>query len=104
MFHGSKAHLPGIPGIFHIKGFGKIQRNHQGTAGSFHKLKTLISIAPVLENELHPELVANTVRPLNIKHVRGLKRSEERRVGNECVSTCRSRWSPYRYTKKRKKQ
>src|SRR3546814_14996416 len=21
--------------------------------------------------------------------------SEERRVGNECVSTCRSRWSPY---------
>src|SRR3546814_11596706 len=25
---------------------------------------------------------------------RGL-RSEERRVGKECVSTCRSRWSPY---------
>src|SRR3546814_18105941 len=22
-------------------------------------------------------------------------RSEERRVGTECVSTCRSRWSPY---------
>src|SRR3546814_3030957 len=22
-------------------------------------------------------------------------RSEERRVGNECVSTCRSRWSPH---------
>src|SRR3546814_10113223 len=22
-------------------------------------------------------------------------RSEERRVGEECVSTCRSRWSPY---------
>src|SRR3546814_17880146 len=28
---------------------------------------------------------------------RGLSRarSEERRVGKECVSTCRSRWSPY---------
>src|SRR3546814_3664748 len=25
----------------------------------------------------------------------GAGRSEERRVGNECVSTCRSRWSPY---------
>src|SRR3546814_12173143 len=25
----------------------------------------------------------------------GLTRSEERRVGKECVSTCRSRWSPY---------
>src|SRR3546814_14213301 len=24
-----------------------------------------------------------------------LERSEERRVGKECVSTCRSRWSPY---------
>src|SRR3546814_8631292 len=23
------------------------------------------------------------------------KRSEERRVGKECASTCRSRWSPY---------
>src|SRR3546814_3871818 len=24
-----------------------------------------------------------------------IKRSEERRVGKECVSTCRSRWSPH---------
>src|SRR3546814_1671281 len=24
-----------------------------------------------------------------------MQRSEERRVGKECVSTCRSRWSPY---------
>src|SRR3546814_4987263 len=24
-----------------------------------------------------------------------INRSEERRVGKECVSTCRSRWSPY---------
>src|SRR3546814_15368304 len=28
-------------------------------------------------------------------------RSEERRVGKECVSTCRSRWSPYHYNKKK---
>src|SRR3546814_20590146 len=27
-------------------------------------------------------------------------RSEERRVGQECVSTCRSRWSPYNYKQK----
>src|SRR3546814_19468702 len=26
-------------------------------------------------------------------------RSEARRVGKECVSTCRSRWSPYHYKK-----
>src|SRR3546814_12575723 len=28
-----------------------------------------------------------------------IARSEERRVGKECVSTCRSRWSPYHYKK-----
>src|SRR3546814_14197196 len=28
------------------------------------------------------------------------RRSEERRVGEECVSTCRSRWSPFHYKKK----
>src|SRR3546814_19355555 len=27
------------------------------------------------------------------------RRSEARRVGTECVSTCRSRWSPYHYKK-----
>src|SRR3546814_13465134 len=30
-------------------------------------------------------------------------RSEERRVGKECVSTCRSRWSPYHYKKNKKR-
>src|SRR3546814_14051945 len=33
---------------------------------------------------------------------RFLDRSEERRVGKECVSTCRSRWSPYHKIKKHK--
>src|SRR3546814_21188090 len=31
-------------------------------------------------------------------------RSEERRVGKECVSTCRSRWSPYHETNTQKRQ
>src|SRR3546814_11792091 len=30
-----------------------------------------------------------------LRSVRKHLRSEERRVGKECVSTCRSRWSPY---------
>src|SRR3546814_18472166 len=34
-----------------------------------------------------------TSPPLTL--LRLLVRSEERRVGKECVSTCRSRWSPY---------
>src|SRR3546814_18394150 len=33
-----------------------------------------------------------------------LARSEERRVGKECVSTCRSRVSPYHSKKKRSKR
>src|SRR3546814_6422359 len=42
--------------------------------------------------------VANAVaKELNIDTVFAevLPRSEERRIGKECVSTCRSRWSPY---------
>src|SRR3546814_19914798 len=34
---------------------------------------------------------------------RNFIRSEERRVGKECVSTCRSRWSPYHKQTKRNK-
>src|SRR3546814_17468117 len=30
-----------------------------------------------------------------LKRLPAEERSEERRVGNECVSTCRSRWAPY---------
>src|SRR3546814_20827028 len=33
---------------------------------------------------------SNDAMAMNIRN-----RSEERRVGKECVSTCRSRWSPY---------
>src|SRR3546814_2119443 len=33
--------------------------------------------------------------PFIVINVQRLRRSEERRVGKECVSTCRSRWSPY---------
>src|SRR3546814_15270640 len=39
-----------------------------------------------------------TLNSVNVpakKGVSHLFRSEERRVGKECVSTCRSRWSPY---------
>src|SRR3546814_16151777 len=35
------------------------------------------------------------------QHIAALLRSEERRVGKECVSTCRSRWSTYHYKKKK---
>src|SRR3546814_13178288 len=41
--------------------------------------------------------LAGVFVPLTLKKfgVDPALRSEERRVGKECVSTCRSRWSPY---------
>src|SRR3546814_12586046 len=50
------------------------------------------------------ELTFGRLRPIHVNGVifgafstlfLGLRRSEERRVGKECVSTCRSRWSQY---------
>src|SRR3546814_16455947 len=38
--------------------------------------------------------------PTRIEKFTVNRRSEERRVGKECVSTCRSRWSPYNKKKK----
>src|SRR3546814_2592341 len=35
------------------------------------------------------------IEPLPVERPPIRRRSEERRVGKECVSTCRSRWSPY---------
>src|SRR3546814_13145978 len=45
------------------------------------------------QSELQAALVSQDEKRLTV-------RSEERRVGKECVSTCRSRWSPYHYKKK----
>src|SRR3546814_12831575 len=40
------------------------------------------------------ELTVDTLINLMIFGIHGKARSEERRVGKECVSTCRYRWSP----------
>src|SRR3546814_12061151 len=44
----------------------------------------------------HPHAMCLLLRFIPPHHgAVGSARSEERRVGKECVSTCRSRWSPY---------
>src|SRR3546814_1423726 len=49
---------------------------------------------------LHAKPCAQEINAHRTRPVRKLQfRSEERRVGKECVSTCRSRWSPYHYKK-----
>src|SRR3546814_12748776 len=47
-------------------------------------------------------LVIDLARPMTLADASA--RSEERRVGKECVSTCRSRWSPYNEKKKTKQK
>src|SRR3546814_15542784 len=54
-----------------------------GTAGYF---------APSADGSRPGILYVNT---RNMRNLPIYERSEERRVGKECVSTCRSRWSPY---------
>src|SRR3546814_5803503 len=49
------------------------------------------TIARVLSAERHPQ--ADKLQVLRVDAGDG-QRSEERRVGKECGSTCRSRWSP----------
>src|SRR3546814_20333441 len=60
--------------------------------------------------ELHRGMLVDAVKPLvdpvqalvhgaERERVIGPFRSDERRVGQECVSTCRSRWSPYHLQK-----
>src|SRR3546814_5229038 len=40
-------------------------------------------------------LLGHTLEVARASGLSARLRSEERRVGKECVSTCRSRWSPY---------
>src|SRR3546814_1140085 len=69
--------------------------------------REVVDLLPlVLAHVGHPEVairaiereaprVAHAVEPGLSGGAGAVGRSEERRVGKECVSTCRSRWSPY---------
>src|SRR3546814_12429209 len=56
-------------------------------------------LRPVQEREGH--VVEDDLVAMGLAHV---ARSEERRVGKECVNTGSSRWSPYHSKKKTKNQ
>src|SRR3546814_19385385 len=82
---GNKAHQGGVDAAYLLID----PATHQLEAGLWEKgaLKTYASPgAPIAKPADVQTLLANAERP---------SRSEERRVGKECVSTCRFRWSPY---------
>src|SRR3546814_16430395 len=67
-----------------------------GGAVSDAKLQTFISAATEVQtiSEKWQGKAASSASPEEGEEVRRQARSEERRVGKECVSTSRSRWSP----------
>src|SRR3546814_15923325 len=76
------SHRPGIPASYE-RSFVEVAADavyERAEAGRRHHVQRP---GP---REVHHDLFNETARA---------RRSEERRVGKECVSTCRSRWSPY---------
>src|SRR3546814_17875188 len=58
-----------------------------------------VSIKSVVSRLLDAPSRLNLVWKAIIPGMSVIMRSEERRVGKECVSTCSSRWAPYHYKK-----
>src|SRR3546814_12312814 len=58
------------------------------------RVHTLLAVQNALEDGGIKFLAATGANGEGLR-IRDLERSEERRVGKECVSTCRSRGSPY---------
>src|SRR3546814_16323312 len=62
--------------------------------GSGRRMQGASTITPQVARNIFLNNSYSFARKLR-EMVLALARSEERRVGKECVSTCRSRWSPY---------
>src|SRR3546814_12606926 len=58
-------------------------------------LPMLVTVLGSDDPELHRYASEILFRQTGTRSVDSWHRSEERRVGKECVSTCSSRWSPY---------
>src|SRR3546814_19295832 len=68
-----------------------------GPALRAHGIAPIRLATPTTDDARLPAVLEGSAGFLYYVSVAGItgKRSEERSVGNECVSTCRSRWSPY---------
>src|SRR3546814_17303350 len=86
----------------HRLAIGKVARDRGDRRTGVHRLDRCKGFSPRRFD--HLAAVAN-IRPVETATDKAVDmvarlvarpfRSEERRVGKECVSTCRSRWSPY---------
>src|SRR3546814_69648 len=72
-------------------GVFKVSKGLSSKYGTSRVRSTPISEQAILGAAVGAAIVG--MRP--VAEIMLMNRSEERRVGKECVSTCRSRWSPY---------
>src|SRR3546814_804985 len=77
------------PGCFSARNFGNAEQRGK-IASLFQQIVEAVAI-----EHLHEGRKCLGERARQSARGRDDARSEERRVGKECVSTCRSRWSPY---------
>src|SRR3546814_11372009 len=66
---------------------------HPASADRMRAFEPLQSAGKAATGQPRPTLRIRDVVAITVGIIIG--RSEERRVGQECVSTCRYRWSPY---------
>src|SRR3546814_15372581 len=100
-----------LPETYHSDAKAKIEAFHKWIKGRLREMPGTvygrsryknIKYDPVADAELSVFQFRRIIAQLFWEHNTtprddlGGRRSEERRVGKECVSTCRSRWSPYR--------
>src|SRR3546814_12945611 len=76
---------------------GQAHRSAAMTPAAFIKHIALAAALMLILGSAAPQADAKTLRWAHQYDLTSMDpmRSEERRVGKECVSTCRSRWSPY---------
>src|SRR3546814_16222254 len=72
---------------WHVPGERVIMLMSAGNLATTQAVVSLLDERTKAPQDRHPSILA-------------APRSEERRVGKECFSTCRSRWSPYHSKKK----
>src|SRR3546814_2823290 len=80
--------------IFSVHGANRLGSNSLIDLVVFGRSAALRAADTITPGAKQPELKAELTDG-HLARLDRFRRSEERRVGKECVSTCRSRWSPY---------